>query len=547
MPLNSKIQVPLPESGIIVRSNTPCPYVYKVLRTFRNEKGQPTNTRQLIGKLDPETGMLIPNDNYYIHFGNMVEDVLPFTEPLPPVEKIPSVDSVHSIGAAFLIRCLLTDLGVVDILIDSCGKEKADAILTAAIYMVCKGNVFEHVADWCETSTLYETPLTSQKSSALFASITHEDRMFFFRLWIEIQKCLKYIAYDVTSFSSYAKEIAESEWGYNRDGDKLPQINLGCYTCEESGIPLFYVTYSGSIVDKSHLPYMMAYNDDLGIKDICFAMDMGFCTTPNLKFMHSSNYCYITAADPRHKTPKAAIGEVRDGIVSMRNHIEDDTYGHSVHGTFYGVKTTIHVYYNPDKAKRQHQELYRTVESQEENLRQLQKLTQKQVKKYSAFFDIEKNKDGTFTFSRNYDKIDIASRNHGFFCLLSNTSLSSSEVLALYRRKDVIEKGFDDLKNHTDQKRMHTHTSATTDGKMFCAFIALTPISVMNEMIRSTKIKGIRSKGAILSEMDKIKVVTLKGGTKLMNPVTKKQRLILKSFGINEERLHNYVYNINRI
>jgi len=29
-----------------------------------------------------------------------------------------------------------------------------------------------------------------------------------------------------------------------------------------------------------------------------------------------------------------------------------------------------------------------------------------------------------------------------------------------------------------------------------------------------------------------------------MNPVTKKQRMILKSFGIDEERLHNYVYNI---
>jgi hypothetical protein len=64
MPLNSKIQVPLPEKGIIVRSNLPYPSVYKVLSTFRNEKGQPTNTSQLIGKLDPETGMLIPNDNW---------------------------------------------------------------------------------------------------------------------------------------------------------------------------------------------------------------------------------------------------------------------------------------------------------------------------------------------------------------------------------------------------------------------------------------------------------------------------------------------------
>lgn len=545
MPLNSKIQVPLPKKGIIVRSNRPYPYVYKVLSTFRNEKGQPTNTSQLIGKLDPETGMLIPNDNYYIHFENEEAEIPSPVEIPVSVETLPSIDSVHSIGATFLIGCLLTDLGVTDVLLDSFGSDKANAIFTAAIYMACKGNVFQHVADWCETSALNEIPLTSQKASSLFSSITHADRMSFFRLWIETQKChLKYLAYDVTSFSSYATGIADTEWGYNRDGDKLPQINLGCYTCEESGMPVFYITYPGSIVDKAYLPYMMAYNDEFGIEDVGFVMDMGFCTTTNLKFMHSSSYRYIIAADPRHKTPRAAIDEIHDGIVSMRNHISGKTYGRSTYGLFYGVKTAIHIYYDPEKAERQHQDLYRTVESQDEKLGQMQQLTVREAKKYSAFFDIEKKKDGTFTYSRNYDKIDKASRYHGFFCMLSNTNLSSSEILFRYRRKDTIEKGFDDLKNHADQKRMHTHISATTDGKMFCAFISLIVISAMNEEIRKSKMKKKRSKDAILSEMEKIKVVTVTGGKRLMNPVTKTQRMILEMFGIDEERLTKYVHNI---
>jgi hypothetical protein len=82
------------------------------------------------------------------------------------------------------------------------------------------------------------------------------------------------------------------------------------------------------------------------------------------------------------------------------------------------------------------------------------------------------------------------------------------------------------------------------EGKMFCAFIAFTATSVMNERLRSSKIKGIRSKVAILSEMDKIKVVTTTGGKRLMNPVTKKQRDILELFGIDEWKLNNYLYNI---
>jgi len=472
--------------------------------------------------------MLIPNDNYYVHFAGH------------EVETLPCIDSVHSIGAAFLVGCLLTDLSVLDVLAESFGASKADAIVTAGTYMACKGNVFEHVADWCETSALHETSLTSQKASSLFSSITHAGRMCFFKQWIGSQKCQpKYLAYDVTSFSSYATGIAEAEWGYNRDRDKLPQINLGCYICEESGMPVFYVTYPGSIVDKSHLPYMMAYNADLGIEDIGFVMDMGFCSTANLNFMHSSNYRYIITADPRHKAPRAAIDEVRNGIVSMRNHISHNTYGRSVHGRFYGVRATMHIYYDPDKADHQHQDIYRTVESQDETLGQKQQITQREFKKYSTFFVIKRNKDGTFTYSRNYDKIDQASRNHGFFCLLTNMNLQNSEILALYRRKDTIEKGFDELKNHGEQKRMHTHNSSTTEGKMFCAFISLIVISVMNKVIHNAKIKNIRSKGATFSEMDKIKVVTFEGGKRLMNPVTKTQRTILKAFEIDEERLKN--------
>ena len=66
MALNSRIKVPLPEKGVIVaRRKGDVPRVYHVLETFRNEKGQPTNKRKLIGKLDEESGMLVPNDAYY--------------------------------------------------------------------------------------------------------------------------------------------------------------------------------------------------------------------------------------------------------------------------------------------------------------------------------------------------------------------------------------------------------------------------------------------------------------------------------------------------
>ena len=68
------------------------------------------------------------------------------------------------------------------------------------------------------------------------------------------------MAYDVTSVSSYSKGIEDLEWGYNRDKEKLPQVNMGLYYGEECGLPLYYRVYPGSISDKAHLKYMTAGN-----------------------------------------------------------------------------------------------------------------------------------------------------------------------------------------------------------------------------------------------------------------------------------------------
>lgn len=40
-------------------------YVYYTLRAYRNDKGKPTSDAVMIGMEDKETGMLIPNQNFF--------------------------------------------------------------------------------------------------------------------------------------------------------------------------------------------------------------------------------------------------------------------------------------------------------------------------------------------------------------------------------------------------------------------------------------------------------------------------------------------------
>ena len=529
MSLSSRVKVPMPEAGIITRRSGAYQYVYKVLKTYRNTNGQPNNDRVSIGRRDVESGMLIPNDNYWKFYNSST------------VELLPSYDSVRSIGATFLIQTILEKTGSKAILDNVFGSERAAMIKTVVAYMVCRGNVMEHILDWCETSTLHETVTDDRQASALSASITYDEKMDFFRQWSAAHTEDSYLAYDVTSFSSYAKGVQDTEWGYNRDGDSLPQINLGCYFGYESRLPLFYVTYPGSIVDKSHMSYMMANNDELGIKGVTFVMDKGFCSTANIRYMHSRRMSYLIGVEVRHKATLGAINSVRDNILSMEKRISHGVYADYAHGFFYGEQTNMHIYFDPVLAESHRSDLYRTVEVQEEKLNQLHQITKQEAKRHRAFFDIDLAEDGTFTFERSYERIDEAAKNSGFFCLLTSMRLSGAEALDIYRRKDVIEKGFDELKNHIEMKRLRTHNTRTTDGKLFCAFIALIVVSHINCKLESLMKEKSLSKNSIITEMEKIKVVFTTGGKRLMNPITKTQRNILEAFGLSEEDLRFYI------
>ena len=106
-------------------------------------------------------------------------------------------------------------------------------------------------------------------------------------------------------------------------------------------------------------------------------------------------------------------------------------------------------------------------------------MSRREARKYKDHFVVNLNPDGTFSYERDHYKIEEEAKYSGFFCVLTNTGLSGKEALLTYRRKEAIENSFDNVKNHIGMKPMRTHNAATTDGKLFCAFIALIVASEM--------------------------------------------------------------------
>ena len=120
MSLCPKLQVKLPEKGVIVAKSGKYPYVYHVDATYRNERGIPTNKKRSIGKLDNESGMLIPNKTYYEIYEDQREEVVKSNVN----ETIISYGTVCTIGIIAVVKAVFEQLGIASILTSIIGEER---------------------------------------------------------------------------------------------------------------------------------------------------------------------------------------------------------------------------------------------------------------------------------------------------------------------------------------------------------------------------------------------------------------------------------------
>jgi len=98
---------------------------------------------------------------------------------------------------------------------------------------------------------------------------------------------------DITSLSSYSELLNYIEWGYNRDSERLPQINLGMIYAEDSHMPLHYQVYPGSIRDVSALKNILSYLSHFSLSEILFVSDRGFYSTANFSDMDGVGIKFI--------------------------------------------------------------------------------------------------------------------------------------------------------------------------------------------------------------------------------------------------------------
>ncbi|MBO4335138.1 MAG: hypothetical protein J5846_04810, partial [Desulfovibrio sp.] len=272
MTVQRKILVDMPKAKIYEQPKKGV--VYIVYRPGRKEAREGARPR-CIGIRDPETKRLWPNEIYFQLFGQPrlpeekpAENIQaqPHAKAAPEVKPSESSDAaaeaenlykrdVFSIGYCAVIERCFNELQLDELLSKTFGNELSNKIKIITAYLVSKGCILSYIDDFTENVLFFNGHeiLNSQKINDIFEDISsYED---FYNDWIKFIGKDEYICYNVTSVSTYSRMLLESEYGYNRDHDDLPQINIWLFTSEETRYPAYMFTYNGSVHDKTEIIY----------------------------------------------------------------------------------------------------------------------------------------------------------------------------------------------------------------------------------------------------------------------------------------------------
>jgi hypothetical protein len=515
------------------KGSPPTIYVYQTVRAYRNARGKPTSDEVLIGRKDPHSGMLIPNDRYFSLRG------------LPPQPLLP--DRIEEGGTTAAFLHIAHSIGLLPLLKQTFPLHWKQ-LFTYAQYMVCEGNVMQHCLLWNEHTKTITGDIASPASSELFASLSFASRMAFFRSWIAANRgthgaLSACVAYDVSSVSTYARGIDFAEWGYNRDHENLRQINIGMFFGEALRVPVFYNWYSGSITDKADLPCMLRYASEVGIGKVRFVLDQGFVTEGNCKYMYSKELPFVTCLPHERLEGRKIIAATASHLKQSAHWIACyQVYGVSLPYTLYGIPLRAHVIAGPDKEAADIKKLYARIEQLEKELSPMEG-RKPFSKRYSRFFDRREGEAGRpCYYERNHEKIDEEVKRAGIVVFITtDRELSTEEIIGWYRQRDVIEKAFDNLKNELDFHRLRTHLNETTDGKLFVAFLALILRTQLLNHLAAIPRKSRPTGTEAILELKKIKALTFNGKGVYLSTLTATQKKILASIGLAPDIFEQHV------
>jgi len=536
-----------------------------------SEKKFPVQVRKYLGKLDKGTSRIIKNRKLSNLSSKELEALkkagISFDgrESPPPGRKPKKAGKIpqhimkqwHSLefGRVAVLRLLSRQNGLLRALEEAFGRDSALQILATGIFECTEASALYRAENWIQETVFNEDGLSFSKSSLdrLVDTLGADEsaRSVFFREWIRNRKYPKALIHDTTSISSYAEKISMIEYGYNRDRERLPQLNFALVYAARDQLPLVYRAIPGSIPDVSTLTGTSNLLVEYGLEYFSYALDRGFYSKANLLEMLKGKIQFTIGAplylsDMRKLLDKhfKNLEKIENGLLvgdKPYRYVKDIFLIKEEGKRGRSYKLGAHLYMNLRKRSQMIQELDTILLSlQKQFKREIFKSREDAVEWCESNFSSAK--DLYILSGRRKDKIKLSISEKayaekvgkfGIFMIL-NSDPKEDGVTTLYnnRHRDAVEKLFDTLKNSTPNKRLHVASDTKAHGKMFLGFIAVILHTSMENLLRKHDMLNTITVNQAFDLLRKIRVGISPAGQKTLLEIPKKTRKLLEGLDI---------------
>lgn len=514
-------------------------YAYESVSTWDKVKKCSTAKRKLIGRVDPDTGEIVPTRKLAKITGAPAEN--------SQKSKKTLISKRDFFGATYLLDEIGEKIGLTKDL-KKCFPDSYQQILSLAYYLILEeGSPMFRFPKWASIhSHPFGKEISSQRSSELFQMITEDDKQNFFRLQGKRRQEKEYLAFDTSSVSSFSKSLKKVRYGKNKEHVPLPQINLTLLFGEQSMLPVCYRLLPGNISDVKTIEKLIKDMDFLDIQKLNLVMDRGFYSESNINELYKHHHKFLIGAKLSLNFIKAHL-DVSRGIMVTRSHYS------SKYNIYYDSVTTgwnytetksrsgeiikekrrlyIHFYYNDAKAAEEREVFNRMLDMLEDEL-----ITNKHrvdhEKAYKKYFIVNETPIRGVTVEAKQDMIDDAEKNYGYFALISNGIQDPLYALENYRSKDAVEKAFGNLKERLNMRRHYVSSEESLEGKVFVQFIALIFLSYIKKCMSDNDLFKKFTFQSMLDEIDIIEKYDVPAHRSHVSEVTEKQKKIYQFMGV---------------
>ena len=555
--LNSRVSIPSSGKVSIKKNSNGNHYVYyQYENNYSSERKYNLPKRTTIGKVcSDDSSMMFPNPNYLKFFPD---------ESLPEYSDS-SRSSCLKVGSYVVIEKIIHEYHLQSTL-KSILRDKYSLFLDLVTYtIICENNAAQYYPEYAYNHPLFTQDMKIYSDSSVsnfLHDITVDDSVMFLNDWnSKTQNEKIYISYDSTNKKSQAGDVNIVETGHSKTGIPDTIFNEAIAYDRTNRKPLFYESYPGSVIDVVQLQMMIEKAKSFGYKNAGFILDRGYFSEANIHYMDANNYSFIIMLKGMKPLVKEIVLKSKGTFEESWEHVilEYDVNGTTVESPLFQsdeINRYIHIYYSSSKAASEKIEFTHKLSEMENEMKKYLGTNKTFSDTYEDYYDLvywhQGKEDQKFTAGvPKKEIIEEEMKLMGYFCIVTSEKMSAKEALLLYKSRDDSEKLFRGDKSYLGERAERVYTEESYRSKILIEFVALIIrskiyVDLLEQMKSEGKKYNYMTVPAAIRELEKIEMIKYgTGDYQLDHALTKTQKTILKSFGIDQRKMLEKIHSLS--